>query len=202
MPPLTDRSRPDPRWAGPVAVRLARLTVPVLTALRDRDLATAGDLAGLAFPGYFTQDGERWLWDLRLSDIAARPEAADWIARAAVDVPGGFVVGHAGFHGPPDELGLAEVAYSVLPEYRRRGYARAMLAILLDWAAAEPAVRTVRASISPGNAGSLATIAGFGFRPAGEQWDEEDGRELLFEVAAGQHTRPAAPAGPAGPAGT
>jgi len=28
---------------------------------------------------------------------------------------------------------------------------------------------------------SLATIAGFGFIPVGEQWDADDGRELLFE---------------------
>jgi RimJ/RimL family protein N-acetyltransferase len=56
-----------------------------------------------------------------------------------------------------------------------------MLTALLRRAADEPGVRTVRASISPGNTASLATIAGFGFQPAGEQWDEEDGLELLFE---------------------
>jgi [ribosomal protein S5]-alanine N-acetyltransferase len=92
------------------------------------------------------------------------------------------VVGHAGFHGPPDETGMVEVAYSVDPAYRRRGYARAMLAALLRRAAAEPGVSTVRATISPGNVASLATISGFGFAEAGEQWDEEDGRELIFEV--------------------
>ena len=31
---------------------------------------------------------------------------------------------------------------------------------------------------------SLATIAGFGFTHVGEQWDEEDGTEHLYEVAA------------------
>jgi RimJ/RimL family protein N-acetyltransferase len=98
--------------------------------------------------------------------------------------PEGVVVGHAGFHGPPDETGMVEVAYSVDPAYRRRGYARAMLRELLRRAAAEPSVRTVRATISPGNVASLATIAGFGFAEVGEQWDEQDGRELIFEVAA------------------
>jgi hypothetical protein len=42
----------------------------------------------------------------------------------------------------------------------------------------------VRATISPGNVASLATTAGFGFAEVGEQWDEQDGRELIFEVAA------------------
>ena len=33
---------------------------------------------------------------------------------------------------------------------------------------------------------SLATIAGFGFAEAGEQWDDEDGLELIFEIPAGR----------------
>jgi [ribosomal protein S5]-alanine N-acetyltransferase len=169
---------------GPVSVRFVALTRPVLIALRDSDLTAASALAGVELPEFFIGDSELWLWRLRLSDIAANPEAARWIARAAVDEPGGFVVGHAGFHGPPNDDGMVEVGYTVVPEYRRRGYARAMLAALLRRAADEPQVRTVRASISPGNAASLATIKGFGFEPAGEQWDEEDGRELLFEVPA------------------
>lgn len=183
---IAQTSGPDPAAPapGPVAVRFVALTGPILIALRDSDLAAASTLAGVEIPGYFITEAERWLWRLRLSDIAANPEAARWIARAAVDNPGGFVVGHAGFHGPPDEDGMVEVGYTVVPQYRRRGYARAMLAALLRRAADEPQVRTVRASISPGNVASLATISGFGFEPAGEQWDEEDGRELLFEVPA------------------
>lgn len=42
----------------------------------------------------------------------------------------------------------------------------------------------MRATISPDNTASLATIAGFGFAEVGEQWDQEDGLELVFEVPA------------------
>jgi L-amino acid N-acyltransferase YncA len=52
---------------------------------------------------------------------------------------------------------------------------------LLRRAAVEPGVRTVRATIAPDNAASLATTAGFGFAEVGEQWDEQDGLELVFE---------------------
>jgi RimJ/RimL family protein N-acetyltransferase len=86
---------------------------------------------------------------------------------------------------------MVEIGYSVAPEHRRQGYARAMLAELLRRAAADPAVRTVRASISPGNAASLATISGFGFAKVGEQWDDEDGLELVFEVPANRGPHPA-----------
>jgi ribosomal-protein-alanine N-acetyltransferase len=58
-----------------------------------------------------------------------------------------------------------------------------MLRELLRRTATEPGVSTVRATIRPGNVPSLATISGFGFTEIGEQWDEEDGRELIFEVA-------------------
>ncbi|WP_308401196.1 GNAT family N-acetyltransferase [Streptomyces sp. AC512_CC834] len=96
----------------------------------------------------------------------------------------GLVVGHAGFHGPPDEVGMVEIGYSIAPDFRRQGYARSALIELLRRAAAEPAVTTVRATISPDNVASLATISGFGFVEVGEQWDEEDGREVVFEVPA------------------
>ncbi len=52
---------------------------------------------------------------------------------------------------------------------------------LISYAANQPEVRTVRASVSPDNAGSLATIAPYGFIQVGEQMDEIDGLELIFE---------------------
>jgi RimJ/RimL family protein N-acetyltransferase len=68
------------------------------------------------------------------------------------------------------------------PALRRRGHATAMLAAAIAWAAADPAVRTVRATVSPDNAASLATLRPFGFVQVGEQWDEEDVLELVLEV--------------------
>ena len=43
----------------------------------------------------------------------------------------------------------------------------------------------VRASVSPENVASLALIRSYGFQHVGEQWDEKDGRELIFERLAG-----------------
>jgi RimJ/RimL family protein N-acetyltransferase len=63
---------------------------------------------------------------------------------------------------------MVGIGYSSDPAYRRRGYARAMVAELLRWAAAEPSAVTVRASLSPENDASLATIAGFSFTHFGE----------------------------------
>jgi RimJ/RimL family protein N-acetyltransferase len=153
------------------------LPLAAMDALLAGDLAAASGLAGVQLTPYILEHG--WLWEIRAVQVRRDPAAAAWVARAAV--VDGVVVGHAGFHGPPDEDGMVEVAYSVDPAYRRRGYATAMLEAAIEWASADPAVRTVRASISPDNAASLATLRPFGFVEVGEQWDEEDGLELIFE---------------------
>ncbi|WP_250037588.1 GNAT family N-acetyltransferase [Paractinoplanes maris] len=159
-------------------IRFVQLSPAALTALIDGDLAAASAEAGVPLSPYLVE--EAWLWRIRLEDIQADPAAAEWIARAAVAEPDGVTVGHGGFHGPPDADGVVEVAYSVDPEHRRRGYAKAMLRALLERADADPRVTAVRASIRPDNVGSRATIAGFGFRKVGEQWDPEDGLEDVY----------------------
>lgn len=155
-----------------------------MSALLAGDLSGAGREAGISLTEYFMTDSARWLWQFRLDQMAADPGHARWMVRQAVVGDGGLVVGHAGFHGPPDEAGMVEIGYSVAPDFRRQGYGRSALVELLRLAGAEPTVTTVRAAIGPDNVASLATISGFGFVQVGEQWDEEDGLELVFEVPA------------------
>jgi [ribosomal protein S5]-alanine N-acetyltransferase len=160
-------------------LRLVQLSEETMSALLADDLEAARASSGVQLTPYFIE--HNWLWQIRLEQVRRDPASAPWIARAAVVEPDGVVVGHTGFHGPPDTHGMVEVAYSVDPLHRRKGYAHAMLRAALQRAADDPAVRTVRASISPDNVASIATIAPFGFVHVGEQWDEEDGLELLFE---------------------
>jgi RimJ/RimL family protein N-acetyltransferase len=159
-------------------IRFVKLPRAALSALIDGDLDAASQAAGTTLSRYLIDENS--LWRIRLEDIQRNPAAADWIAQAAVADPEGFVIGHGGFHGPPDEDGVVEVAYSVAPEHRRKGYAKAMLRALLERADADPRVTGVRASIRPDNLGSRATIKGFGFRKIGEQWDPEDGLEDVY----------------------
>jgi len=158
---------------------LVPLSVPVLEALLQGDLDAASAGAGAPLTPYLVDEG--WLWLIRLEQVTTDPRSLAWIARAALDRATGVVVGHVGFHGPPDERGMVEVAYSVDPAWRRQGYATDMLRAALAWAAESPEVTVVRASVSPENTGSLATLRHFGFQHVGEQHDEVDGLELLFE---------------------
>ncbi|MEU4689314.1 GNAT family protein [Actinoplanes sp. NPDC023714] len=172
-------------------MRFVKLSPATLTALIAGDLDAASAAAGHPLSPYLAE--ERWLWEIRLADLEGNPDAAEWIARAAVSEETGEVVGHGGFHGPPDAEGVVEVAYSVDPAHRRKGHAKAMLAALLARADADPRVTAVRASIRPDNVASRATIAGFGFFKIGEQWDPEDGLEDVYL----RTTRPGRTAPPA-----
>jgi [ribosomal protein S5]-alanine N-acetyltransferase len=184
-PRVTDEADDSgPFMRSPKCVRFAELSGEAMSALLDGDLLGASRTAGVSLTEYFLRDRARWLWNFRLAQMASDPGQTRWMLPKAVVGDEGLVVGHAGFHGPPDEVGMVEIGYSIDPRFRRQGYARSALIELLRRAAAEPSVATVRATISPDNAASLATISGFGFVEVGEQWDEQDGRELVFEVPA------------------
>lgn len=161
------------------AVRFVEMTGSAMSALLADDRSAAQAELGFVLGDEFLSDRAKWLWRYRLDQLDRDPASFGWLVKLAV--ADGIVVGYAGFHGPPDEAGMVEVGYTVDPPYRRQGFAKAILTALLERAAAEPDVRTVRATISPTNEASLATIAGFGFVANGEQWDEEDGLELIFE---------------------
>lgn len=81
-----------------------------------------------------------------------------------------------------DLTGVELTAYFVEPDLRRRGYATKVLAAALRWASQDTRVRVVCATVGPDNAASLATLAGFSFELVGEQWDDEDGLELVHEL--------------------
>lgn len=174
-----------PAWAAtdPRArsVRLVRLTAPTIDALAAGDLDTARAASDVPLSDFLAGETCRRVWRYRSEQLDADPAEADWVTR--VVMVDGTVVGRAGFHGAPDEAGMVEVGYEIDPVHRRRGYARAALLILLDVARAEPGVSTLRATISPDNDASRSLVVQHGLVENGEQWDDEDGLEIIFEIA-------------------
>jgi ribosomal-protein-alanine N-acetyltransferase len=171
---------PAPAPALP-AVRLHPLGPDALQALVDLDLGAARAHAGVPLPEEFLND--TWLWTLRLGQMIGEPAVEPWLVRAVVAESGpgaGAVVGHAGYHDAPDERGMVEIGYRIIPAYRRNGYAQAAVTELLAYAR-EQGATIARASIRPDNARSLRIAALFGFVEVGEQMDEIDGLELVFE---------------------
>lgn len=167
-----------------IRIDLVQLSPSVLSALAAGDLAAANIAASMSFSAYFAGPEWRSVWRRRAAQVADDPASAAWITRAILDADRCLVVGRAGFHGPPDAAGMVEVGYAIDPAFRRQGYARAALVALLKWAKDDAAIVTVRATISPDNLASRALVAQYGFVEVGEQWDDEDGLETIFEVDA------------------
>ena len=168
----------------PQRVRIVHLTAPVFRALASGDLRAANTGSPVPLPAYFAGPAWRAVWQRRSRQLEEDPAAAGWVTGVIWDERQQVAVGRAGYHGPPDRRGMVEIGYAVDPAYRRRGYARAALEALLQRAAREPQVRTVRVAISPDNAASCRLAAQYGFTEVGEQWDDEDGLEIIYEVDA------------------
>jgi RimJ/RimL family protein N-acetyltransferase len=163
-------------------VRIVHLTAPVFRALASGDLAAANSASPVPLSPYFIGPEWRKVWTMRSEQVEHDPASEAWVTGVIWDEEQHLAVGRAGYHGPPDSSGMVEIGYAVDPVYRRRGYARAALAALLQRAAHEPQVKTVRVSISPDNVASYQLASQYGFARAGEQWDEEDGLEIIYEV--------------------
>jgi RimJ/RimL family protein N-acetyltransferase len=175
-----------PEGRLPQRVRIVHLTLPVFRALAVGDLAAANMASPVPLSAYFAGPEWRAVWQRRSKQVEEDPASAAWVTGVIWDERHQMAVGRAGYHGPPDPSGMVEIGYAVDPAYRRRGYARAALAALLQRAAREPQVRTVRVSISPDNVASYRLASQYGFTAVGEQWDDEDGLEIIYEVDA-QH---------------
>jgi ribosomal-protein-alanine N-acetyltransferase len=164
-------------------VRIVHLSPQALAALAARDLAGAIELSGLALTPYVVSDERVGTWQRRAVQVVETPPDLGWVTGVLVDDETGAVVGGAGFHGAPDANGMVEAGYGVDPAFRRRGYARAALLHMIDRARADPSVRVFRLTVSPDNAASLGLVAQLPFVEVGEQWDDEDGPETIFELS-------------------
>lgn len=124
----------------------------------------------------------RWLAARRLEQVRAFPADRPWLLRAIVLREPRTMLGFLNFHGRPDPSGVPEIGYTLLPAQRGRGYATEAVRACFDWAAREHGVTRFRASVAPTNEPSLRVVRRLGFVQVGDQWDEEDGLELVFEA--------------------
>lgn len=175
--------------AGP-DVRIVHLNGAAFRALAEGDLAAAEAVGPVPLSAYLTGPECRGLWRMRSEQCDQDPANAAWVTGIVWDERRSLAVGAAGFHGPPDSGGMVEIGYRIDPAHRRRGYARAALEALLARADREPDVHRVRVSIQPDNLPSSNLALPYGFRHIGQQWDDEDGLELIYEMPAGQSLPP------------
>ncbi len=172
-----------------LVIRSERLELPILSLdqldrLAARDGAgVAGDIGASLPPAWL--DEVRWLAARRAQQLRQRPTDAPWLLRPILlraDDGRLSAIGYLNFHAGPDERGMVEVGYTLLPEARGHGYAIEAVRAAFDWATRVHGIRRFRASVAPDNQRSLNLIAKLGFQQTGDQWDDEDGLELVFEL--------------------
>lgn len=166
----------------PPGVTIVQLDGATLAALAAGDLVTAQTGAPVTLTPWLVSPEAIGTWRFRAVQAVESPQDLPWVTGILTDAATGETVGKAGFHSAPDDEGRVEVGYAVDPAYRRRGYARAALEAMIARARAEESVRTLRATVSPDNAPSLGLIGQYAFVENGEQWDEDDGLETIYEL--------------------
>jgi RimJ/RimL family protein N-acetyltransferase len=125
----------------------------------------------------------------RFPRVAEHPEGAPFYLRMAVLREGAVIVGSAGFHDLPDEQGMVEIGLGIEPGYRRRGLGDELLRGMWRWVIDQPGVVTLRYTVSTANEPSQAMIRAFGFAHVGQQEDETDGTEDVYELSAADYRR-------------
>ena len=166
-----------------------RLEMPLLS-LEQLDAIAGGDATRVAAhlgadisPEWVEE--VRWLASFRAKQLRERPQDRPWLLRPIIRVDRGLpreAIGYLNFHMAPDEQGMVEIGYTLLPATRGQGYAIEAVRAAFDWATREHGVHRFRASVAPDNERSLNLIGKLGFVRTGEQWDERDGLEWVYEL--------------------
>lgn len=123
----------------------------------------------------------------RVHDVRLNPGNIRWYYRMIIDRTRNLAVGSVSFHGAPDERGMVEIGIGIAEAEQGNGFASEALFGMWNWAAHQPDVKFLRYTVSPTNAASMAIIKKFEFPQVGEQIDEEDGLELIFEISAEEY---------------
>lgn len=115
----------------------------------------------------------------RMLPVLARSAESGWSARLVVYSEERVLIGDAGFHGPPDGTGTVEIGYSIVPEYRGRGFAFEAAEALVAYAFTHPRVRRVTAECLHDNQPSLKILRKLGMLRVGHASET-----LRFEIRA------------------
>ena len=117
----------------------------------------------------------------RIPKVAANPAFAEIGLVLAVSKSGLEIIGSAGFHNMPDENGMIEIGFGIVPEMQNQGFGTELLIGMWQMIIKRPDVKILRYTVSPNNEPSIHIIKKFNFTLVGEQMDPEDGVELIFE---------------------
>ena len=92
-------------------------------------------------------------------------------------------MGSVAFGGKPDAAGAVLIGYAMYPGHEGRGYATEAVKAMVEWAFAQPGVKTVRALAPVWNTPAVHVAEKVGMRPVASDEDDEVGEVLVYEMA-------------------
>ena len=123
----------------------------------------------------------------RINQVRKDPKVAKYLLRVAVLRESMEIIGSAGFHNLPDENGMIEIGFGIDPTFQNMGYGKQLLHGMWNWVVYEPGVKTLRYTVSPSNLISKQIIQKLEFDLVGEQVDDIDGVEEIYELSSGDY---------------
>ena len=123
----------------------------------------------------------------RLPRVRQNPEYAKYLLRVVVLKDNPVIIASAGFHNAPDSEGMIEIGFGVDKKYQGRGFGQELLHGMWSWVVNDPQIKTLRYTVSPDNLISQHIIKKLGFKHNGQQIDEEDGPEDIYELSVSEY---------------
>jgi len=139
----------------PFTLELAEAT------LNDRDKLP--QLLGLHVPANWPNPDYAEIMPMIVEGRRKDPSSAEWV-RLIAHTADRTVIGDIGFIEPPDAGGNVEFGYSIVPEYRDKGYATEAAKTMIEWAFGQPGVKRVIANCLNDNYTSIRVLEKAGMR--------------------------------------
>ena len=119
----------------------------------------------------------------RVPQVMADESSNKWFMRWIVLQENQKIIGSTSFHRVPDENGLLDIGLGIDERFHTQGFGYEAVKGMWEWVSKDPLVKILRYTVSPTNLASIALINKFDFPKIGQQIDEEDGPEDIYELS-------------------
>lgn len=110
------------------------------------------------------------------------PSSLQWGYYLFIHARDRVLMGEGGYKGTPDEEGVVEIGYAIVPEYRNRGLAKEAATALLNRAFSCPQVKSVQAHTLKDGMVSIKLLEKLGMNFVGTAQDPDEGEVLQWRV--------------------
>jgi [ribosomal protein S5]-alanine N-acetyltransferase len=108
-------------------------------------------------------DVYKQFFDYKINRFRNFPSENDWEG-IIIHKEDNIIMGDMGFKGGPNEEGIIDIGYSIVPRYQGKGYATEMGKAMVDWGLSHSNVKKVVATCNPDNFASIRVLEKIGFR--------------------------------------